>query len=418
VNSTIPINYELFDAAELTKVDQKTFAINYDGRIFYIGEILYDIITRVKERKGMDEIKEEMNAKFNVSMDEEKMQEAIVDCVYKLENRPKNKTTLYTYIYGKLRIISEAPLRKITRFFTFLFNKWILMVLFVVSFLLSFYFMGVIFTSGLLTEKITLTKSIKYLLINYVFIVFAGLFHELGHSSASARYKIHSKEIGFGFYLVFPVFYTDVSRIWLLDKYRRIVVNLGGVYFQFMLNALIVLFYFVFQGSFQDKVMIKTLFLANSSMCIYSLNPFFRNDGYWIYSDFFNIPNLVTRAVRYPGFFFRTYLRNEEKRARKDLGRQLRKEIPLLIYSFLYNLMMLLLWVGLAFLTYKNFTLVRDLARDKSFTSNIFTLDHIFRLIGVIFSCAINIFFVYRSVKFYGARFFRKNTTQQKDTLI
>ena len=33
-------------------------------------------------------------------------------------------------------------------------------------------------------------------------------------------------------YITFPVFYTDVTDVWCLTRRQRVIVNLGGVYFQ------------------------------------------------------------------------------------------------------------------------------------------------------------------------------------------
>ena len=64
----------------------------------------------------------------------------------------------------------------------------------------------------------------------YTFIVLLSLFlissfiHELGHASACRYYELEHGGIGFGLYLNFPVFYTDVSSIWKLSRKKRLLV--------------------------------------------------------------------------------------------------------------------------------------------------------------------------------------------------
>lgn len=395
------INYSVLDDVELNKVDEKTFALQYSDRIFYIGEVLFDILTMLKLRKDIPEIKNNVIHKFQFDITEEKIEATVLDCITRLENKPRNKTTLYVYIYAKVKIIREKTLHKITQGFTFLINKWVLLAVFSISFLASFYFMGHIFTTGLITAKISLTQSVKYFLLHYLFIILAGLFHEIGHASAAARYKIAPKEIGFGFYLIFPVFYTDVSRIWLLNKYKRIVVNLGGIYFQFILNAVLVSIFFSFHFSHESQVLLKTLFIANSAMCLYSINPFMRNDGYWVYSDLFNIPNLTINARNYPKKFVAAYIKNKEGLVRSDKWSKFKKEVPLLIYSVLFHIVFGLLWVGLCLLTYKNYMSIKELLADPAYTSAPFVTSNILRDIGLLFTIGINVFFLYRTIGFY-----------------
>ena len=38
--------------------------------------------------------------------------------------------------------------------------------------------------------------------------------------------------MGVGLYLFRPVFYTDLSNAWKLNRKKRIVTDLGGIYFQ------------------------------------------------------------------------------------------------------------------------------------------------------------------------------------------
>lgn len=389
------INYDLLDTAEVSRIDDKTFAVSCNTKIFYVGEVLYDILVLLKERKDMGEIQARINEKFNVQLDSQKLQDTIRDCFAKLESNVRGSLSLYSYIYGKLRIIGEEPLKAITKHFTSFFNKWVILTLFLISFLLSFYFMGHIYTNGLLNQKLTFGKSLGFILLNYLFVLVAGLFHELGHSSASARYKMHSKEVGFGFYLIFPVFYTDVSKIWMLDKYRRIIINLAGVYFQFILNTVLVAVFFLFHFSFEVQVLIKTLFITNCSMCVYALNPFMRNDGYWVYSDFFNIPNLTQAARAYPVRFWKKYVQ-----INRSL-RGLKRDIPLLIYSILFHIILGMLWVGLSVFTYNNYQNIRGLASDSTFISNFFSVESLYKLLLVLFACSINLYFLYRTLGAY-----------------
>lgn len=117
--------------------------------------------------------------------------------------------------------------------------------------------------------------------------VISSLFHELGHASACQFYNIRHGGIGFGLYLNFPVFYTDVSNTWTLPRKKRCIVNVAGVYFQILLLIPLLIIYFYTQNDILKYVTIMT----NINFII-TLNPFFKFDGYWLMTDLLGVANL------------------------------------------------------------------------------------------------------------------------------
>jgi putative peptide zinc metalloprotease protein len=130
-----------------------------------------------------------------------------------------------------------------------------------------------------------------------VLVLLAGtcliaMVHELGHAAACAWYGLRPGEIGFGLYLVFPVFYTDVTKTWRLRPSRRAVVDAGGIYFQ---AILIVLTVPLAHGLGNDRSLFAFV-LFNLYLIFHNLNPLFKMDGYWIFSDLAGLPNLHKRT--------------------------------------------------------------------------------------------------------------------------
>ncbi|MES2324467.1 MAG: hypothetical protein V4633_19600 [Pseudomonadota bacterium] len=125
-----------------------------------------------------------------------------------------------------------------------------------------------------------------------------GLLHEIGHSSAAYSFGAAPGNIGGGMYLVFPVLYADVTNVWSLSPQQRVVVNLGGIYFQLLANAFLMLTFAVDVHPQVTTVCLILIYL-NSSLVILNLNPFLKFDGYWVYADFFQIHNLRTSGHAY-----------------------------------------------------------------------------------------------------------------------
>jgi putative peptide zinc metalloprotease protein len=137
----------------------------------------------------------------------------------------------------------------------------------------------------------------------------SGIWHELGHATACRKFNIEHGDIGFGFYLLMPVFFADVSNIWKLEPKKRIVVNLGGVYFDLMF-ATILLIIFLFSKNI-NLLLFPSLILIG---ILYNLNPFVRYDGYWILSDLLFIPSLQKKSYALLKTFFSNLLKFKIKK--------------------------------------------------------------------------------------------------------
>jgi putative peptide zinc metalloprotease protein len=120
--------------------------------------------------------------------------------------------------------------------------------------------------------------------------------HELGHASASSRYGAPARDIGFGLYLIYPVFYNDVTAAWQLTRPKRVVIDLAGVFFQFMVAGSYLLIYLVTGAGVFYLAAVTVFFLG-----LVVLMPIFKFDGYWLLSDLLDVPNLSSQVRRVGG---------------------------------------------------------------------------------------------------------------------
>lgn len=134
------------------------------------------------------------------------------------------------------------------------------------------------------------------------------VFHEFGHASACARYGVRPRDIGIAIYWIYPVFYSDVTTAWQLKRWQRVVVDLGGVFFQLIVGALFACGYFLF--GWQP---LKLAFLMVVHSCLFSLNPIFKFDGYWVVADALGIVNLGQQPRRIVGYLLDRMRKRETK---------------------------------------------------------------------------------------------------------
>ncbi len=103
--------------------------------------------------------------------------------------------------------------------------------------------------------------------------------HELGHILIlKLFYKPAKVKIGFKFMFIFPAFYVDTSFSYLLPKYKKISVFLGGTLF----NALFLLTSFIL---FPDMLHYYYVLIVNM---LVNFLPIIKSDGYYSFMAIFN----------------------------------------------------------------------------------------------------------------------------------
>lgn len=167
--------------------------------------------------------------------------------------------------------------------------------------------------------------------------LFASILHEIGHASAAARFNLKVPEIGFGFYWVLPVFFTDVTEAWLLRPSERVIINLGGVYFECIYVAALGVLALISRS----PVLLLAFYIILFNV-ISNLVPFFRTDGYWIYSDIFGLNNLsLDVKLAYSNSFRRMFSRGhvksfEDKRLNRPAFILYAAILPFVLSVFIY----------------------------------------------------------------------------------
>jgi putative peptide zinc metalloprotease protein len=191
-----------------------------------------------------------------------------------------------TYLNLRMNLLPSNVVSHISFLFRSLINKHIWLVLGLLVFALTLFYSLGITTSGL--KNFAEPLSLFYYIL---FSILSSLLHELGHATACKHFNIKPGAIGFGFYLISPVFYADVSNAWKLGHTKRIVINVAGMYFQLLLSMIMLVLY----SLFKNEWLLYASF-ANTLATLPNLNPFVRYDGYWILSDSLGIPNLMEKA--------------------------------------------------------------------------------------------------------------------------
>jgi putative peptide zinc metalloprotease protein len=140
-------------------------------------------------------------------------------------------------------------------------------------------------------------------------IGFAKILHEFGHAFTAYRYGCRVPTMGVAFLVMVPVLYTDTTEAWKLrDRGDRLRIGAAGMLSELALAAIATLAWSVLP----DGPARAGAFLLATTTWIGTLtinaSPFMRFDGYFLLSDWLDMPNLHDRAFAFGRWRMREWL--------------------------------------------------------------------------------------------------------------
>lgn len=172
---------------------------------------------------------------------------------------------------------------------------------------------------GDLSRLYRLSAIIPFLAVTFL----AASLHEFAHGLTCKYFGGEVHELGFMWIYFQPAFYCNVSDAWLFpEKSKRMLVNFAGPYFELFLWALAVLTWRVTDVDTVVNYLALIVMTGSGIKTLLNLSPLLKLDGYYVLSDYLDIPNLRRRSFRYLGNLLRrlagsTSLPVEEATARE-----------------------------------------------------------------------------------------------------
>jgi len=156
--------------------------------------------------------------------------------------------------------------------------------------------------------------------------------HEFAHGLTCKHFGGEVRELGFMLIYFQPAFYCNVSDAWLFpEKAKRLWVGFAGPYFELFLWALATFAWRVTDTETWIHNLGLIAMTTSGVKTLFNLSPFIKLDGYYLLSDYLEIPNLRRKSYRYIGSLIEKLLRLERQGATAISRRERR------IY-FLYGL--------------------------------------------------------------------------------
>jgi putative peptide zinc metalloprotease protein len=151
--------------------------------------------------------------------------------------------------------------------------------------------------------------SVENLLLIWFVFPMIKLLHELGHAFAIKIDGGEVHEMGIMLLVLMPIPYVDASSATAFrDKRSRMRVGAAGMLVELFVAALAMFAWVHLEPGTARAIAYNVIMVAGISTVLFNGNPLLRFDGYYILSDFLEIPNLGQRANDYLGYLTNRYL--------------------------------------------------------------------------------------------------------------
>jgi len=148
--------------------------------------------------------------------------------------------------------------------------------------------------------------NVSSLAIAYVTVLLVIILHEFAHGLTCKHFGGRVRELGIMLIYLQPTLYCNISDAWLFPKKaQRLWVTFAGAFFELGLWAVACFTWRVTDPYTITNYMALVVMLTSGIKTLFNLNPLIKLDGYYLLSDWLNLPNLRGRAFGYWGAFFK-----------------------------------------------------------------------------------------------------------------
>lgn len=151
--------------------------------------------------------------------------------------------------------------------------------------------------SGEIGQHVSRHLRFDTFVMAWIVLVAVIVLHEFAHGMTCKHFGGSVHEIGFMLLFFQPAMYCNVSDAWLFpQKSRRLWVTFAGAYFEMFLWALATLAWRVTDPRTTLNYLAFIVMVTSGIKTLFNLNPLIKLDGYYLLSDYLEIPNLRQRA--------------------------------------------------------------------------------------------------------------------------
>ena len=259
---------------------------------------------------------------------------------------------LHSYLFFRIPLVKpDAWLTRVASSFDWLFSRGFLRLT-----MLALLLGGVLVWRQWDVFRSTLADSFTPggILASALALTLVKCAHELGHALTAKRHGCRVPTMGLAFLVLWPVPYTDTNDVWRLpDKRKRLGVAAAGVRTELLIAVWATLAWTLLPDGLLRAMafpLATTTWIATLAI---NASPFMRFDGYFVLSDWLDMPNLHARAFALARWDLRERLFGLGAEPPEYFPR--RRHLGLILFAWGVWLYRITVFVGIALLVYHFF---------------------------------------------------------------
>jgi putative peptide zinc metalloprotease protein len=139
--------------------------------------------------------------------------------------------------------------------------------------------------------------NVHSLVTAYATLLVVVTLHEFAHGLTCKHFGGSVRELGMFLIFFQPAFYCNVSDAWLFPRRsHRLWVTFAGAYFELFVWAIATVVWRLTDPAVYLNQLALIVMITSGIKTLFNLNPLIKLDGYYLLSDYLNVPNLRGRA--------------------------------------------------------------------------------------------------------------------------
>ncbi len=142
--------------------------------------------------------------------------------------------------------------------------------------------------------------SSKFWIITWFVYPLVKFFHEMAHAITIRHWggKVH--EIGISLLVLMPVPYVNASAANLFpNKHARMLVSAAGILTEIFLASIALFLWLNVSDGWVRDIAFVVMTISGVSTVLFNANPLIKFDGYYVLTDWLEIPDLAKRSSQY-----------------------------------------------------------------------------------------------------------------------
>lgn len=130
------------------------------------------------------------------------------------------------------------------------------------------------------------------------------ILHEFGHGLTCRHFGGECHAMGLLLMCFTPCMYCDVSDSWMLpNKWRRIAIASAGIYVEMLIASIATFVWWLTAPGVVHSIAFSAMLIGSVQTILINANPLMRFDGYYVLSDYLEVPNLRPRSYAFARYY-------------------------------------------------------------------------------------------------------------------